>query len=127
VAAAVGLSAAASSARADDGSIQGPVAPTPSQASSVADASAAPTGDFLTDCFNMVSRTQEAQPHWMTPLVTVTPRLEQEFRYDQFAERLPTGQKLNNFDAGEGLEIVPPHDTEAIFGLPSLEPSGHEV
>src|SRR5438477_5012549 len=27
---------------------------------------------------------KESQPHWMTPVVTVTPRLEQEFRYDQF-------------------------------------------
>src|SRR5438309_842053 len=26
---------------------------------------------------------KESQPHWMTPVVTVTPRLEQEFRYDQ--------------------------------------------
>ena len=29
---------------------------------------------------DMVSASQAAQPSWMTPLVTVTPRLEQEFR-----------------------------------------------
>ena len=28
------------------------------------------------------SATQAAQPHWITPLVLVTPRLEQEFRTD---------------------------------------------
>ena len=30
----------------------------------------------------MVSETQADQPHWITPLNTTTPRLEQEFRYD---------------------------------------------
>ncbi len=29
-----------------------------------------------------VSATQAEQPHWITPLVTVTPRLEQEIRTD---------------------------------------------
>ena len=37
-----------------------------------------PIGSWL----DMVSATQAAQPSWMTPLVTVTPRLEQEFRFD---------------------------------------------
>jgi hypothetical protein len=37
---------------------------------------------FLADWFNMVSETQAEQPHWITPLNTTTPRLEQEFRYD---------------------------------------------
>src|SRR5690349_17368607 len=40
----------------------------------------APTGNWVLDWLNMASATQAAQPHWMTPLVTVTPRLEQEFR-----------------------------------------------
>ena len=30
-----------------------------------------------------MNRTQAEQPHWVTPLVTVTPRLEQEFRTDR--------------------------------------------
>jgi hypothetical protein len=30
----------------------------------------------------MVSKTQAEQPHWITPVNTTTPRLEQEFRYD---------------------------------------------
>ena len=37
---------------------------------------------FFTNWLANVSSTQEAQPHWMTPLVTVTPRLEQEYRFD---------------------------------------------
>src|SRR5262245_25869161 len=34
------------------------------------------------DCFARVLASKNEQPHWMTPVVTVTPRLEQEFRYD---------------------------------------------
>ena len=37
---------------------------------------------FFADWFNMVSETQAEQPHWITPLNTMAPRLEQEFRYD---------------------------------------------
>ena len=35
---------------------------------------------------DMVNASQENQPHWMTPIITTTPRLEQELRwnfYDQ--------------------------------------------
>jgi hypothetical protein len=37
---------------------------------------------FFVDWFNIVSARQAQQPHWITPLATTTPRLEQEFRYD---------------------------------------------
>jgi hypothetical protein len=40
----------------------------------------------------MVSATQAAQPHWMTPLVTVTPRLEQEFRWDFYDQQNASAQ-----------------------------------
>jgi hypothetical protein len=36
------------------------------------------------------TRAQSEQPHWMTPLATVTPRLEQEFRTDFVRETTPT-------------------------------------
>jgi len=39
--------------------------------------------DYFADWFDRVEAVQASQPHWMTPLVTVTPRLEQEVRYDQ--------------------------------------------
>jgi hypothetical protein len=34
-----------------------------------------PPGAPFSSWLSMVSATQEAQPHWMTPLFTVTPRL----------------------------------------------------
>jgi len=64
-----------------------------------------------------VSATQAAQPHWVTPLATVTPRLEQEFRFDVLHETTPTGD-ITNFDNGKGLELIPTHNTELLINLP---------
>jgi len=73
----------------------------------------------------MVSATQNAQPHWMTPLVTVTPRLEQEFRADFYSQNNGTGsqgngQHLENFGGPGGirLEIIPAYNVEAIVAIP---------
>src|SRR5580765_3703625 len=40
----------------------------------------ASTSDSVSSWLAMVERTQSAQPRWITPLATVTPRLEQEVR-----------------------------------------------
>src|SRR5215471_21710091 len=55
----------------------------------------APTGNWVLDWLNMASATQAAQPHWMTPLATVTPRLEQEFRFDFFDQQNGGGTQGN--------------------------------
>jgi len=79
---------------------------------------------------HMVSATQNAQPHWMTPLVTVTPRLEQEFRADFYSQKNgPTsngqgnGQQLENFGGPGGfrMEIIPAYNVEAIVAIPPYE------
>lgn len=65
-----------------------------------------------------VSATQAAQPHWITPLVTVTPRLEQEFRSDFVRQ---TNAKLVdtwNYGNGKGLEIIPERHIELLFNVP---------
>ena len=67
----------------------------------------------------MVGTTQEAQPHWMTPLVTVTPRLEQEFRYDQMWQYSPGGVSKTFNGSGKGLEFIPSESTEVIVGVPN--------
>lgn len=64
-----------------------------------------------------VSATQARQPHWMTPIATVTPRLEQEFRFDTLHEATPTGN-VTNFDGGKGLELIPTRRTELLINLP---------
>jgi hypothetical protein len=45
------------------------------------------SGGPFASWLDMVSATQAQQPHWMTPLVTVTPRLEQEFRADYYHQQ----------------------------------------
>jgi hypothetical protein len=82
---------------------------------------AAPPGDFISAWLAMATATQAAQPHWMTPLITVTPRLEQEFRADFYGMTQATGTHINNFGAGKGLEIIPTPETELIIGYPPFE------
>ncbi len=76
---------------------------------------------YFAHWFDRVREAQDSQPHWITPLVTVTPRLEQEVRYDQFWEHLPTGASLHNYDTGKGLELIPTTTNEVILGVPPYE------
>lgn len=74
--------------------------------------------NFLSNWFAMVDRTKNEQPHWITPIATTTPRLEQEFRYDQLWQVNPAGITTDNYDGGKGLELIPFEKVEVIFGLP---------
>jgi hypothetical protein len=62
-----------------------------------------------------------SQPDWMTPLATVTPRLEQEFRADQSFEHLGNGGDLDVYDGGKGLELIPTTTNEILINLPAYE------
>ncbi len=64
---------------------------------------------------------KEAQPHWMTPIVTVTPRLEQEVRYDQLWQSKPGGVNLSNYGLNKGLELIPTLNSEIILGVPGYQ------
>ncbi len=78
----------------------------------------APLVDYFVDWFPRVTRIQSEQPHWVTPLVTVTPRLEEEYRYDQLWQAQPHGKALDNFGANKGLELIPWYNVELILGVP---------
>lgn len=65
-----------------------------------------------------VSATQAEQPHWVTPLVTVTPRLEQEFRTDFVRTTNAALYDKWNYDNGKGLEIIPERHIELLVNLP---------
>jgi hypothetical protein len=64
------------------------------------------------------TRTQNAQPHWMTPMVTVTPRLEQELRADFVRQIAPALTETWVYDNGKGLELIPASRVELLFNLP---------
>ncbi|HEY5072349.1 MAG TPA: hypothetical protein VII63_09985 [Caulobacteraceae bacterium] len=74
--------------------------------------------DYISHWADRVAEAQASQPHWITPIATVTPRLEQEFRYDQNWQHLGNGADLTNFDSGKGLELIPTTGNEVIFNLP---------
>jgi len=75
--------------------------------------------NYFLGWFPRVTRIQAEQPHWITPLVTVTPRLEEEFRYDQFWQSQRHGVATDNFGGGKGLELIPFQDVEIILGVPA--------
>jgi hypothetical protein len=76
------------------------------------------SGSFWARYQARVTATQNQQPHWVTPLVTVTPRLEQEFRTDFVHEYNTKGFEIWNYDNGKGLELIPEHHTEILINLP---------
>lgn len=65
-----------------------------------------------------VTETQNEQPHWVTPLVTVTPRLEQELRTDFVHQYNSSDKPIWIYDNGKGLELIPEKHTELLFNLP---------
>jgi hypothetical protein len=75
-------------------------------------------GGYFSDWFARVDKTKEEQPHWVTPLATTTPRLEEEYRYDQLWQPNAKGITTDNYDGGKGLELIPFEKVEVIFNVP---------
>ena len=73
---------------------------------------------YFSDWFARVDKSKEEQPHWVTPLATTTPRLEEEYRYDQLWLTNAKGVTTNNYDGGKGLELIPFEKVEVIFNAP---------
>jgi hypothetical protein len=73
---------------------------------------------FLDDYFKRVAEQQAEQPHWITPVFTVTPRLEQEIRYDIFWQGHAGGTTTENYGGSKGLELIPAKNVEVIIGIP---------
>src|SRR5690348_6810275 len=74
--------------------------------------------DLISSWLATVERAQAEQPRWITPLATVTPRLEQEVRLDGFFEALPNHSHLDNYGGGKGIEFIPTENTELFIGIP---------
>jgi len=75
-------------------------------------------GGYFSDWFARVDETQAEQPHFITPLFTTTPRLEEEIRYDQLWQENAKGITTDNYDGGKGLELIPFEKVEVIFNVP---------
>jgi hypothetical protein len=73
---------------------------------------------FVESWFRRSDKAKADQPHWMTPVITVTPRLEQEFRTDIVIQQTATGHDVVNFGNGKGLELIPNEKVELLFNVP---------
>jgi hypothetical protein len=73
---------------------------------------------FITNYQARVTETQSEQPHWVTPLVTVTPRLEQEVRTDFVHQYNDAGRAIWNYGNGKGLEFIPQRHIEILINVP---------
>lgn len=76
---------------------------------------------YFAHWFDRVKEAQDSQPHWITPVATVTPRLEEEFRLDAGFQHLGNGADLDNYGMGKGLELIPTTSNEIILNLPPYE------
>lgn len=74
--------------------------------------------DISPTCLPGVDKTKDEQPHWVTPLATTTPRLEEEYRYDQLRQANAKGITTYNYDGSKGLELIPFEKIEVIFNVP---------
>ena len=86
--------------------------------SSTPPAASGQSDGFISNWLNMVSSTQAEQPHWVTPVATTTPRLEQEFRYDIFWQTNNEGITSENYGGAKGVELIPERHMEVILVAP---------
>ncbi len=71
--------------------------------------------------FDRVRAAQASQPHWITPVATVTPRLEQEIRFDAGFQQLGNGTYIDNWGMGKGLELIPTETNEILINIPPYQ------
>jgi hypothetical protein len=73
---------------------------------------------FLSNWLDMVTQTENEQPHWIVPLATTAPTLHQLFRYDMQWQTYNNGVTTNNYGVSKGLEIIPEKKVEVILPVP---------
>jgi hypothetical protein len=78
-----------------------------------------PVDDFFSGWSERAHAALESQPHWIPPLNTITPRLTQVVRYDQYWQAANNGVSTNVFDAGKGVELIP-FETTSLTINPAL-------
>ena len=74
--------------------------------------------EYFSHWFDRVDHTQSEQPHWITPVATTTPRLEEEVRYDQDWLQHADGYRWDEYDGAKGVELIPWYKTELIIQAP---------
>jgi hypothetical protein len=78
------------------------------------------TANFLTKWQARATAAQDEQPHWVTALVTVSPKVDQAMRSDFVRQTNSKGYKTWNYGLNRGLELIPEHHIELIFATPAF-------
>jgi hypothetical protein len=73
---------------------------------------------FTSKWLDMVTQTENEQPHWIVPLVTTTPTLHQLFRYDIQWQTQNSGVTTTNYGVSKGLEIIPEKNVQVTLAVP---------
>ncbi|HXZ30786.1 MAG TPA: hypothetical protein VEH30_00780 [Terriglobales bacterium] len=73
---------------------------------------------FTSNWLDMVTQTENEQPHWGIPLATTTPTLHQLFRYDIQWQTQNGGVTTTNYGVSKGLSIIPEKNVEVILAVP---------
>jgi hypothetical protein len=74
--------------------------------------------NFVSNWLEMVTRTENDQPHWIVPLITTTPTLHQLFRSDTQWQTHNNGVTTDNYGVSKGLEIIPEKNVEVVLCVP---------
>ncbi len=76
---------------------------------------------------SLADRVQAQQPDFLSPLVTTSGRLKQEFRYDIFEQPSPAGNRNYQFGGNKGFEFITSSRTQLLVGIPTynvVSPNG---
>lgn len=65
-----------------------------------------------------VDRAHAAQPDWLSPLVTTSPRLAERLRYDIGWQQAPNGTVGENYGLSKGVQLIPEEHIELLIAVP---------
>ncbi len=74
--------------------------------------------DYLDNWSTRAQAALDSEPIWIPPINTITPRLTQVVRYDQYWQSTGALASVDTFDAGKGVEIIPLNSISFSFNLP---------
>jgi hypothetical protein len=80
-----------------------------------------PVAEYFAAWYDRVDAAMASEPDWMNPITTVTPRLVNQIRYDQFQQFLGNGAEVNNYFGGKALELIPTTTNEILINIPAFE------
>lgn len=92
--------------------------PSSAAAQSAGDAEAQGITSFFSRWDQRALQAQENQPNWLTPVVTSTARLKQEFRYDMMWQSNDGAPTTDNYGGSKGLTTLPFERLEVSINLP---------